>query len=78
MSKIGLVFTALQPLDSWCRVPVGWGGLGGWGGVFVSNPTPFEVDLRLCRVEVGVLTTKSLVVFFYRRRQEPFLNEENY
>ena len=45
-------------------------GWVGWGGVckviFVLNPTPVEVDLRLCRVEVGVLTTKSLVVFLYR------------
>ena len=36
--------------------------------IFVSNPTLVEVDLRLCRVEVGVLTTKSLVVFFYETK----------
>ena len=44
---IGLVYNALQPLN---RVPVV--GRVGRGGVckviFVSNPTPVEVDLRLC------------------------------
>ena len=73
-----LIYTALQPLNSWDRVPGGKCGgyttkcggyttkCGGYttkcGGytmckvIIVSNPTPVEVDLRLCWVEVGVLT----------------------
>ena len=69
MFKIGFVYSALQTLQSWDRVPVWWGG-GVCTVIIVSNPTAVKVELSCIEVVVGVLTIKKRMHILFQDQSQ--------